>query len=361
MIIDRYLRREISGPFLAVVIVLLSIFLTYSLTRFLIDANAGLLHPAEVLQLTFLKSLISLDVLLPLSLYLAVLIGLGRLNSDSEIYAMRSSGISELRVLRPIVSMAFLLAILIGLFSLFVRPWAYGASYEIKAKAVASTEIDRIRAARFYSFEESGRTVFIKAVSSLGDELKEVFITTRKSSGLQVITSATGQLRYNKRPEHHQLILHNASIYKRVSDGPDLFAQLGNFSIWIPAGESIAPGYKTKSSSTFDLVSSQSNDDIAEFQWRLSTPLSALLLALLAIPMSRSGPRQGRYARMLAALVIYAVYFNLLDVARTWVELGSSTTIWWVPGLLVLLLVMLYSPWRKIWRRVSVASVKAPC
>jgi len=127
MIIDRYLRREISVPFLAVSVVLSAIFVTYSLTRFLIDANAGLLRPPEVLQLTFLKSLISLEVLLPLSLYLAVLIGLGRLHSDSEIYAMRSGGISEMRALRPIVGMAILLAILIGLFSLFVRPWAYGA------------------------------------------------------------------------------------------------------------------------------------------------------------------------------------------------------------------------------------------
>lgn len=351
MIIDRYLRREISVPFVAVTIILMAIFITYSLTRFLIDANAGLLHPAEVLQLTFLKSLISLDVLLPLSLYLAVLIGLGRLHSDSEIYAMRSSGISELRALRPIVSVAILLAILIGLFSLFVRPWAYAESYKIKARAEASTEIDRIRAARFYSFEESGRTVFIRALSDLGDELEEVFIRTRKSLDLQVITSATGQLLYYERPEHHQLILHNASVYKRVSDGPDLFAELGTFSIWIPAGKPDRVGYKTKSSNTFELSSSKDNKDIAEFQWRLSTPLSALLLALLAIPMSRSRPRQGRYARMLGALVIYAVYFNLLDVGRTWVELGSSAGIWWAPGLLALLVAILYAPWTKVWRK----------
>jgi lipopolysaccharide export system permease protein len=230
MIIDRYLRREISVPFLAVSIVLVAIFLTFSLTRFLIDANAGLLHPSEVLQLTFLKSLISLEVLLPLSLYLSVLIGLGRLHSDSEIYAMRSSGISELRVLRPIVGVAILLAILIGLFSLFVRPWAYKASYEIKARAEASTEVDRIRAARFYSFEESGRTVFIKAILNGGDELREVFVRTRKSGDLQVITSATGQLIYQARPDYHKLLLHDASVYKRVADGPDVFAELGTFS-----------------------------------------------------------------------------------------------------------------------------------
>jgi len=351
MIIDRYLRREISVPFLTVSVVLVSIFLTYSLTRFLIDANAGLLHPSEVLQLTFLKALISLEVLLPLAMYLAVLIGLGRLHSDSEIYAMRSSGISEMRALRPIVAVATLLAIFIGLFSLFVRPWAYGNSYEIRARAEASTEVERIREARFYTFEESERTVFIKAVSDEDNRLSEVFIRTRKNNDLQVITSASGQLAYDARPGYDQLVLHQASVYKRVDDGPDVFAQFDTFTLWIPAGEPDPVGYKTKSSSTFDLQSSTDGEDRAEFQWRLSTPLSALLLALLAIPMSRSRPRQGRYARMLLALVIYAVYFNLLDVGKTWVELGKASGIWWAPASLAVLVVALYLPWRKLMRK----------
>ena len=145
MIIDHYLRREISVPFLAVSSVLVSIFVTFSLTRFLMDPNASLLHPSELLQLTILKSLISLEMLLPLSLYLAILIGLGRLHSDSEIYAMRASGISELRVLKPIIGVAILLAVLIGLFSIFVRPWAYGMAYEIKARAEAATAEPIIR------------------------------------------------------------------------------------------------------------------------------------------------------------------------------------------------------------------------
>lgn len=347
MIIDRYLRREISVPFLVVSIVLASIFVTYSLTRFLIDAQSGLLRPSEVLQLTFLKGLISLEVLLPLSLYLAVLIGLGRLHSDSEIYAMRASGISEMRALRPIIGMAFLLAILIGLFSLFVRPWAYEASYEIKARAEAATEVDRIRPARFYSFEESGRTVFIKAVSAGGDELSEVFISTRRGGSLQVITAASGELDYFARLEHHKLTLHNAIIYKQAIEGPEVFAELDSFSIWIPAGERDEVGYKTKSSNTFELRFSEDREDLAEFQWRMSTPVSALLLALLAIPLSRSRPRQGRYARMLAALVIYAIYYNMLDVGRTWVELGTRASIWWVPGMLALLVAVLYLPWQK--------------
>jgi len=84
--------------------------------------------------------------------------------------------------------------------------------------------------------------------------------------------------------------------------------------------------------------------DRAEFQWRMSTPISALLLALAAIPLSHSRPRQGRYAKMLLALGIYAIYFNLLDVSRSWVEQGSLGYIWWVPGTLGVLVASLYFP-----------------
>ncbi len=316
MIIDRYLRHEISVPFLAA-----------------------------------LKALISLEVLLPLSLYLGVMIGLGRLHSDSEIYAMRASGISEMRLLRPIVRFALLLAILVALFSVFVRPWAYAQSYRIKAIAEATNEVARIHPARFYTFGDSGRTVFIKGISKNGIDLSQVFIRTKKNGDLQVITTGAGRMEYEARTGYHRLILHDASIYTHVADGADVSAELGTFSLWIPIAEEGDAANRIKATSTFDLRDTGNTEALAEFQWRLSTPLSALLLALLAIPLSRSRPRQGRYARMLAAVVIYAVYFNLLDVSRTWVESGTSPGIWWVPAMLGLLVFALFIPWLKIARK----------
>ncbi|HMB58757.1 MAG TPA: LptF/LptG family permease, partial [Xanthomonadales bacterium] len=143
MIIDRYMVREVGLPFLVVASVLVIIFSTYSLTRYLVDANAGLLMAGEVVRLTALRSLVSLEVLLPLSFYFAIIIGMGRLYSDSEIYAMRSSGISEHRMMRPVMLLALVLAVLTGVLSVLVRPWAYDRSYEIQAEAKASSEVDR--------------------------------------------------------------------------------------------------------------------------------------------------------------------------------------------------------------------------
>lgn len=344
MIIDRYLIREVVHPLLGICTALMTVFITYSLSRFLVDADAGLLKPIEVAQLTVLKSLISLDVLLPLSLYLAVMTGLGRLYTDSEIYAMRASGISEVRLLRPLMRLAFIVAIVVALFSGWVRPWAYTKAYEIKATAEASAETSRVRAARFYNFGESNRTVFIEHIAENGIDLEGIFIRTRKGDDLQVITASSGIFNYLAKPMFHRLKLVDAQVFKKVRDGTDFSAQFNSFTLWLPVQTPQAPGYRVKSASTITLKLSPDPEDRAEYQWRMSTPISALLLALAAIPLSRSRPRQGRFAKMLLALGIYAIYFNLLDVSRSWVEQGSLSFIWWVPGLLGLFVAGLYFP-----------------
>lgn len=339
--------REVGLPFLAVAAVLVLIFASYSLTRHLVDANAGLLLPGEVFRLTALRAVISLEVLLPLSFFLAVMIGMGRLFSDSEIYAMRAGGISELRLMRPVMLLALLLALLTAVLSLVARPWAYGVSYAVRAEAEAAADVDRIREARFYRFEEEGRTVFIEEIVEAGRAVHGVFVSSRRGDDLQVITAVDGELEFQARPDHHRLTLFDAQVFKRVADAPDLAARLGSFALWLPVGRPEPVGYRTKASPSVALESSTAGEDRAELQWRLSTPVSALLLALLAIPLSRSRPRQGRFGRILVALGVYAVYFNLLDVSRTWVEQGTARAIWWVPGLLLAVIVPLYLPWRR--------------
>jgi len=362
MIIDRYMVREVGLPFIVVSSVLLIIFSTYSLSRFLVDASAGLLHAGEVVTLTGLKALVSLEVLLPLSFYFAIMLGMGRLYSDSEIYAMRSSGISEKRLMRPVMYLALVLAMVTALLSVVVRPWAYESGYQIRAQAMATSEIYRVRAGQFYNFNNSNRTVFVDHISPDGRAVNGIFVRNRKGADLQVITSVNGRMDYNARPGYHRLTLFDAYLFKRVPDAPDMFAELGSFSLWLSAGEPEPVGYKTKASSTLELITATAGPDRAELQWRLSTPLSALLLALLAIPLSRGRPRQGRYGRVLTALLIYAVYYNVLDVSRTWVEQEFAPVIWWVPGIMLLTVVALYVPWRKIYynRFQSGHSVKAP-
>jgi lipopolysaccharide export system permease protein len=104
---------------------------------------------------------------------------------------------------------------------------------------------------------------------------------------------------------------------------------------------------------TAELFGTTDPNERAELQWRLSTPVSTLLLALLAIPLSRSKPRAGRYGKLLLALGLYVLYFNLLGMARTWVEQQSLASIWWVPGLLAGITIAALTPWRRLRARFA--------
>jgi lipopolysaccharide export system permease protein len=342
--LDRYLVREIAYPLVGVCTALLIIFITYSLSRFLVDADAGLLQAYDVARLTALKALIALDVLLPLSMFIAIMVGLGRLYTDSEIHAMRAGGISEAHLLRTLMRAALVLAAVVVLLSTVARPWAYAKSYAIRAEAEAAAATDNIRASRFYSFGDDGRTVFVERIADNGRDLEGVFVRTQKGDDLQVISAAGGTFERLVRPGLHKLDLHDVRVFRQVHGGTDFSALFGAFTIWVAAERPVSAAYRVKAMPTGTLSHSSATVDAAEFQWRLSTPISTLLLTLAAIPLSRARPRQGRYAKMLLALGIYAVYFNLLDVARSWVEQGSSRSIWWVPVLLAVVVAGLYAP-----------------
>ena len=371
MIIDRHLVRQVALPFFSVLAVLLIIFVGYSLSRFLTQADAGLLNSDEVVRLTFLKVLIALEVLLPIGLYFGLMLGLGKLHSDSEIVALHAGGISEARLVRPVLTLAIPLALAIAVLSFYVRPWAYAQSYEIIAIAEASSDIDRIKAGQFYltrkaavnadntpapggaagepgsDSAERERAIFIEKISAR-QVLEQVFIRTRIGDELQVISSRTGTLVERPGAESHTLELNNARIYKRVDDGPDLIARIDRFKLQIANEKPTEPAYKAKAAASAELAVSLNPKDRSEYQWRLSTPVSTMLLALLAVPLSRSRPRHGRYARLLIAFVIYATYYNLIEVSQTWVKQQTATSIWWTPLLLAAVVAGFYLPWRSL-------------
>lgn len=359
MIINRYLVREISGPFIAVSAVLVVIFMTYSLTVFLTDASQGLLSPAQVAVLTGLKTVIALEVLLPIALYVAVMVGMGRLYNDSEMDAIRAAGMGEARIVMPMLRVAMVLALLVGILSLVVRPIAYKTLYTVKAAAEADSEIDRIKAGRFYSYSKSGRTVFIETTRGSLDDLRGVFVRTRNSEGLQVISANRGRFVPRVTATHHELQLNDASVFKRTADGRDVFGQFKQFTIRLPIKQPEPVASRPKLMPTLGLPGSTDSEERAEFQWRLSNPVSTLLLAMLAVPMSRSRPRQGRYARLLIAMVVYALYFNLIRIARTGVEQHTLSTLAWVPGALALAVVICYVPWRRWFARRRVKTHEA--
>jgi lipopolysaccharide export system permease protein len=346
MIIDRYLIREAATPFVAISFALITLFVTYSLTRYLTEATEGILAADAVFTLTFLKALIALEMLLPVALYIGLIVTLGRLYSDWEVTAMRASGISERRIIVPVLLLAGSIGLVIASLSLWARPWAYNQLYEFQAQAEAFNDLGQLEAGRFHYDDKRGRVVFMDAREG-PDALTGLFVRTRQGQDTQIISAASGSFGAYATSEKHRLDLFDARVFRVGSGERNLVGHFDEFTLWLPTAIPEPVGYKPKRMSNRELAELDAPDARAELQWRQSTALSALLLALLAVPLSRTQPRRGRYSKLMLAVVIYALYYNLLGVARTGVEQQATATLWWAPALLLGIVIIAFLTGRK--------------
>ena len=346
MIIHRYLTREILKPLIAVCSILIIIFVSYKSDRYLADVVEGLLPANTVISLLFLKATIALEVLLPITLYLSVVIGLGRLYTDSEMTALFACGVSPKTVLRSVFVFSLLLAVLVGTLSLFVRPWAYEKSYHITTQAENNLDFSQIRSGHFYEKNHGDRVIFVDDRDHSKASNNGVFTLTERDNVVQAILAQRAYQETDHVTGQKTIVFVDGHRYTLSRDGSrDRMIRFGTMTIQLKEKEP-KPEYKRKAALTLELAASTDTYDIAEFQWRLSTALSTVLLGLLGIPLSRASPRQGKYAKLLTAVIIYAVYYNLVAIARNWVEQGIVSPmpgIWWAHALLGCTVILWFS------------------
>lgn len=365
LLIDRYLIREVTTPFALIAALLLGIFLTFSVSRYLAEAVDGLIPPMAIAQLTSLRGLIALEVLLPLAFYLATLLALSRLHGDFEITALRASGISESRFLWPLLRLALLLCALIGLLSWLVRPWAYAEIYRIEHQAAAAMALDRIRAGQFYQatgrsdgLRASSRAVFITELDRSRTELEGVFVRTRtnapESTTLEIVTAPRGMLTPYVTANSHRLLLEDATVMRLAAPAPadpqvltaraTVLGRFDRFDMQLDVPTADSYGLKLKAlpgswlgRTVLDLKEGFAPQR-AERDWRLAAPLVPLVLTLLALPLARTTPRRSPFARVVIAALLYAAYYNLIGLGRSAVEQGTLPSL--LPVVLAPLLIL---------------------
>lgn len=329
-------------PFVLTTSVLAAIFISYGSARFLTDAAAGVLPVATVIGIVLVKTLIALEVLFPVALYLAVVVALGRLYADNEISVLAACGVSEQRLAWTVLKFALWFALFIALFSALVRPWAYSARFALQARAEANFNVSDLEPGRFYVSPKKDYILFAESVDRDEGKARGVFFKVKRKNRLQVIRADELEQPRVETGRPVALVFHRGSAYDLDSVGSrDLDLKFDRLQINLPGPEEYIAGYRSKTQSLAALAKSAEPDDIAEFQWRLSTPLSALLLALLAVPLSRMKPRKGRYGKTVIAILSFAVFYNLTTLAKKWVEeqvLGPIPGLWW-PHLLIATLV----------------------
>lgn len=345
LIIDRYITREIMDPFFRVITVLLVIFTGYVGAVFLAKAGEGALPASVVFYLIGLRIVIGLEVLIPTAFYLGVVIGLGRLYSDSEMTVLFAAGVSERRVMTPVLKLGVVIAVLVACLSLFAHPWAYRTSYNLEAEALASFDLKTLEPRQFHNLRVAEQVIYAEGVDPQSGELTNTFFQSEENGRVRVIQAAQARMEQNEAGTSPRLIFSAGRAFVLEPTGTgDTSIRFGRLEMPMAGYQSEAVGYKRKAASSAYLMMSYRDEDLAEFQWRVITPLSTLLLGLLAVPFARAGPRQGRYGRLAMAILFYAVYFNLIALAKTWVEEHWVDPylpgVWWV--LLVPLPLLIY-------------------
>lgn len=347
MIIDRYIIREVSVTLGAVTAVLLLIFLSNRYVQFLADASAGDLSSRAVAQLLALKTLSVAVIILPLALFLAVLLAIGRLYKDSEMTAMAACGVGMRRIYRGVLTLAVMVASLVAVVSLYVAPWAEEQSYRLRDLERSRTELTGISPGRFTEAGAAHGVLYAESIDSDGRTLRNVFIQ-QQQGGTQTILSAQRGHPYTDPKSNDQfLVLLDGYRYEgRPGTAEFQVVKFHEHAVRID-DEDVRPSYrKQRARPTVALLGSDDRNDIAELQWRASMPLSVVLLSLLAVPLGRTSPRQGKYGKLFAAVLAYLIYSNLLGIANTWVARGLVPTavgMWWVHVVLLIGVVALWT------------------
>ncbi len=357
LIFNRYLGREIRRPLLPVLAILVALFGGYSAAAFLSDAASGLLRSDLIAELVALKVLISLEVLIPVSLYIAVVLSFGRLYSDSEFTAAYALRLTPARTRRAVLAVSASLALVVAVLSLVARPWAYQKMHQLAAEAQASLDINAMQAGTFYVGEQGKRAIFLAHRDGPRAPARDVFVQLWHGGQIEVIHAKRAdalprQGRQGKGGRDAQIVMRDAHLYRINLSNPrnDQILDARGFIVDPDANGTTAADMSAVDVSTARLAVSNAPADVAEFEWRLSTPISTLLLGLLGIPMSRAAPQQSRYTKLGGAILVYIGYYMLSTSARTWVQHGAIAAfpgIWWAPALLgAFLLATLYGPLR---------------
>jgi lipopolysaccharide export system permease protein len=322
MIIDRYLISEIVQTLMAVLFVLLLIFMGRYFAIFLADAAAGEITGGVVVDLLLLRTLSALNLMLPFALYISILLAFGRLYKDNEMTALAASGVTTPRILLTVFSLGLLFALVVGMFSLWLSPWAERQRSNIVVESEKTSMLQNVLPGQFN--ELGGRNdavLYVEEVSDDNKKLNNVFAQIRSKDTMDVFSAKKG---YHYRDEvtgDTYLVLTDGFRYQGLPGKQDfLIQEYEKNAIRIVEPNITRKSRRNRSASTSELLEIGRPVEYAELQWRISMPITTLLLAILGVLISRTSPRQGRFAKLFVAILIYIIYSNAISIGRTWVE-----------------------------------------
>ena len=350
MLFKKALRRDLVNLAGTVFATLFVIMLTTSLIRYLGRAAGGRVDTGSVLPLIAFNAISIVPVLLVLTIYIAVLMSLTRAFRDSEMVIWFSSGQSLAAWIRPVLGFAAPIALLVALIAFFVLPWAEQQASEYQQRFAQREDISQVSAGRFRESAAADRVFLVETVNDAQTEVRNVFVTQRRDDGVMVVVSRGGRIQY-ERDGSRFLVLEDGRRYDGTRGRPDFrLMEFERYGLRLEPRCPTLSDQRAKVKPTLELIGDRTPRNLGELSWRISLPVSALLMALLAIPLSAMNPRVGRSINLLVALLAYVTYSNLISLVQAWIAGGrlSFGTGAWILHVAVLGLAVLL-----FWRHMT--------
>lgn len=354
MIFRKALLREFAAAASGTFFVLLGITITTQLVRLLGQAASGAITSTGVVALLGFTLVSYLPVLLSLTLFIAVLMTLTRSYRDSEMVVWFSCGVSLIQWVRPALIFAAPLVFTIALLSLVLSPWAVGKAEEFRRIMESRDDASAVSPGVFRESRQAERVYFVEEVSGTANLVANVFVssTQHQKSGIMVANRGFQETMPNG---DRFLVLLNGRRYEGEPGTAEYkIFEFERYAMRIETSEAAERAPTTKTTPTLELLRSPTPPNLGEFFWRVGLPLSALILSLLAIPLSFVNPRAGRSMNLVLALLVYMVYSNLLSIVQAMIaqsRMGFVSGLWGVHAMMLALLLILF------YRRLMVFSV----
>ena len=320
MILTRYLGREVFHTFIALIIILLIVLVSTMFIKLLSSAAAGGLTSSAIITLLGLGLPQYFAILLPICLFFAIIIAYGRMFADNELLVMFACGMSWKKLLRITFFPAVLIALVVAALTLYLVPKVLFYQYSLQTQAGQKENLSLVQPGRFLPFNNGNQILY---VSKAGPDktYQDIFGYDRSndSSGQpSILTAPNAYVRQGKKPDEQYLILLNGYQYTGTPGQLDYrIVHFKQYSVRL-LSDSLAWGSSNiQVESTLDLLRSDSTAARAEFQWRMTIPIVAIVFSILAVALCHVKPRQGRYAKLLPSVLVFIIYFNLVSVVHS--------------------------------------------
>ncbi len=364
VILPRYILRRVLSQVLGVAAVLFLIVVVLQFTRVLARAAESRFPSDLLLDIIFWGAVQNIAIILPVALLMGIVLALGRLYEEREMAAMAACGAAGLRVTLPVLLVVLATAAVLAWLTLVYNPRAAAELESQKTRALQLGFYANLQPGEFRSFE-SGRLVLHAEQVAEDGALKGVFAQRQLPGEREVVIVARrGHIERSADRMPVAIVLDDGTYYalgtRTLRQRMMGFTEL-RVPVERPSVSLALPG--TDTLSTRVLLHSSRPQEIAEWHMRLALPIMALVLGVVAIPLSRLRPGQGRYGRAAVAILIYFLYANSLTAGETWIANGSTPAwagLWWVHALAVIIAFGVYVVSRRARRGGSNKGARLP-